>query len=272
MAAEIRKPDIKTRYVWRYNVHTEFKLIQDCVDRYPFATMDTEFPGVIYRPHKHVNMSSSDLYAFLKANVDSLNLIQIGLTLSDSDGNLPDLGSDSTQYIWEFNFRDFDIYRDYCSADSIELLRTNGIDFDKNMIDGIDSGDFAALLMSSGLILNDSAVSWVTFHGAYDFGYLVKMLTQRNLPTDLEEFMELVKVYFGENFFDLKHMMKFCDGLFGGLDRIASALGVDRTVGKCHQAGSDSLLTCQTFLRMRDLFFKDGGLKHAGVLVGLEVF
>ncbi|OIW08473.1 hypothetical protein TanjilG_03149 [Lupinus angustifolius] len=265
------------REVWANNLESEFSLIRQLIGQYPFVSMDTEFPGVIFSQHvltktyQHQNLHPLDEYRLLKANVDELNLIQVGLTLSDARGKLPDLGTNNC-FIWQFNFCDFDVVRDKHAPDSIALLRRQGIDFERNVVDGVDSARFAAMMLSSGLLYN-KAVTWVTFHSAHDFGYLVKILTQRKLPTRLDEFLWTVRRIFGNKVYDIKHMIRYCDSLYGGLNRVAETLKVYRVVGKCHQAGSDSLLTWYVFQKIRDTYFVKGGHKKCSrVLFGLELY
>ncbi|GAB4850415.1 ccr4 associated factor, partial [Ancistrocladus abbreviatus] len=135
-----------------------------------------------------------------------------------------------------------------------------GIDFKKNNEKGVDAKRFGELLMSSGVVLNDN-VHWVTFHSGYNFGYLLKLLTCRNLPDTQAEFFNLINAYF-PTVYDIKHLMKFCNSLHGGLNKLAELLEVER-VGICHQAGSDSLLTSCTFRKLRKSFFNGSLEKYA---------
>ncbi|CAH9093707.1 unnamed protein product [Cuscuta epithymum] len=270
---------VTVREVWAHNLESEIQIIQNLVDTYYYVSMDTEFPGVVFKTQSSVRAwerrrqgSAVEQYRLLKLNVDALNIIQIGLTLSDPEGNLPDVGESGGRYIWQFNFSDFDLARDLHAPDSVLLLHGHGIDFNRTRELGIDSARFGELIMSSGLLCNEW-VSWVTFHGAYDFGYFVKILKQSPLPDRLEDFLGNLTAFFGSSVYDVKHMMKFCERLCGGLDRLAKSLDVDRVVGQCHQAGSDSLLTWHVFQKMRDVYFHHGGgERFVGVLFGLEVY
>ncbi|KAL9304564.1 hypothetical protein ACSQ67_021827 [Phaseolus vulgaris] len=70
--------------------------------------------------------------------------------------------------------------------------------------------------------------------------------------------------------YDIKHLMKFCNSLHGGLNKLAELLEVER-IGICHQAGSDSLLTSCTFRKLKDNFFSGSLEKYAGVLVQVDL-
>ncbi|KAI4326253.1 hypothetical protein MLD38_031584 [Melastoma candidum] len=258
---------ILIRDVWNDNLVEEFALIREIVDDYPYIAMDTEFPGVVLRPVGNFKSLNEYHYQTLKENVNLLKLIQLGLTFSDEKGNLPTCGTDK-YCIWQFNFREFDLDEDVYAHDSIELLKQSRIDFREYNGRGVDAKRFGELLMSSGIVLNDS-VHWVTFHSGYDFGYLIKLLTCQNLPDSQVEFFKLINLYF-PMLYDIKHLMKFCNSLHGGLNKLAELLDVER-VGICHQAGSDSLLTSCTFRKLKENFFSGSLEKYAGILYGLGV-
>lgn len=262
-----KSDSIYIREVWNDNLEEEFALIREIVDAFPYIAMDTEFPGIVLRPVGNFKTSNEYHYQTLKDNVDMLKLIQLGLTFSDEQGNLPKCGTEK-YCIWQFNFREFNVNEDVFANDSVELLRQSGIDFQKNNEKGIDTRRFGELLMSSGIVLNDN-VHWVTFHSGYDFGYLLKVLSCQNLPDTQAGFFSLINMYF-PTLYDIKHLMKFCNSLHGGLNKLAELLEVER-VGVCHQAGSDSLLTSCTFRKLKENFFSGSLEKYAGVLYGLGV-
>ncbi|MBA0649422.1 hypothetical protein Goklo_016987, partial [Gossypium klotzschianum] len=116
---------VVVRQVFAEDLDSELLMIKTAILRYPFVSIDTEFPGTIFKPSKQVIR----------------------------EGNLPDFDSPFS-YVWEFNFRDFDINRDCYASDSIELLKCQGIDFEKNKEKGIDSKDFAKKFWDYGLLFN----------------------------------------------------------------------------------------------------------------------
>lgn len=250
------------RDVWKHNLEEEFRTIRQIVQKYHYVAMDTEFPGVVARPIGEFRSSADYQYQLLRCNVDLLRIIQLGLTFMDEDGKTPPGYS-----TWQFNFK-FNLSEDMYAQDSIDLLQNSGIQFKKHEEDGIDPLDFAELLMTSGIVLMEN-IKWLSFHSGYDFGYLLKLLTDQNLPSEESEFFELLRIYF-PTIYDVKYLMKSCKNLKGGLQEVADQLEL-RRVGPQHQAGSDSLLTGMAFFKMREMFFEDNidNAKYCGHLYGL---
>ncbi|KAI4463806.1 ccr4-not transcription complex subunit [Holotrichia oblita] len=164
--------------------------IRDIVQKFPYVAMDTEFPGVVARPIGEFRSTADYQYQLLRCNVDLLRIIQLGLTFLDENGKTPG-GSYTT---WQFNFK-FNLSEDMYAQDSIELLQNSGIQFKKHEEEGIEPLDFAELLMTSGIVLMDN-IKWLSFHSGYDFGYLIKLLTDNNLPQDESEFLNCLNYIF----------------------------------------------------------------------------
>lgn len=120
-------------------------------------------------------------------------------------------------------------------------MKDAGIDF-KNLTEfGIDPIAFADQLISSGLVLNDD-IKWVTFHGSFDFAYLLKNLLNSDLPNTMDQFMDSIRQFF-PIVYDLKIMVGEMNDLkSGSLSKLAMDLDIRRS-GTQHQAGSDALLT-----------------------------
>lgn len=254
--------DCGIREVWAHNLEDEFRHIRQIVQAYNYVAMDTEFPGVVARPIGEFRTPADFQYQLLKCNVDLLKIIQLGLSFLNKDGKTP-----PGYTTWQFNFK-FNLGEDMYAQDSIELLQNSGLQFKKHEEEGIDPMDFAELMMTSGIVLMDN-IKWLSFHSGYDFGYLLKILTNHHLPQEESEFFELLRIYF-PNIYDVKYLMKSCKNLKGGLQEVADQLELER-VGPQHQAGSDSLLTGLTFFKMRELFFEDNidDAKYCGHLYGL---
>lgn len=207
-------------------------------------------------------MPSQSYYESIKQNVDNLKVIQIGISLCDEKGHYPQ-GTTT----WQFNLK-FDLEKEQFSPESIDLLERSGIDFMQLKARGISMEKFGEHLMTSGLILNED-VYFISFHGCYDFAYLLKILTNLHLPDSEIQFFNLLKTYF-PNYYDIRYLVRLYDHYRGSLQRLANELDVSR-YGTQHQAGSDSIVTKEVFFNLKnnsnvDINFKD----EKNILFGFE--
>lgn len=224
--------------VWADNFEDEINTISEIIHKYPYVAIDTEFPGTIHS----VSTKLKDYnYRSIKANVDDLNMIQFGLTLSDEKGNFPE-GSCT----WQFNMK-FDLDKEKHSLESINLLTNSGLDFKKHAKDGIDHTEFGNLITCSGLVLFEN-IKWIAFHGTYDFAYFIKVLTNKPLPETESDFLSLLKIYC-PIIYDVRHIIRNYDLYSKSLQKLAQELDVERK-GVQHQAGSDSQVTSLVFYKL----------------------
>jgi CCR4-NOT transcription complex subunit 7/8 len=245
--------------VYEDNFVQEMKNLTSLIKEYNYIGMDTEFPGIVYSIS---DLSDDFYYKSLKLNVDSLKLIQLGITLSNEKGEYP------TPYrTWQFNF-EFDYTKDKSSQSSMLLLMSSGIDFNKMKKNGINHKKFIELFKNSGLVLNPN-IHWISFHGSYDFAYLLSNLLGNSLPKNEKEFTQILGLFF-PNHYDIRILVKSKNYLKGSLNKLANYLDVERE-GKIHQAGSDSLVTIEVFWRLikNGIISKEDIIEEKNIIYGI---
>jgi CCR4-NOT transcription complex subunit 7/8 len=210
-------------------------------------------------------------------------MIQLGITLFNIDGKeVPQNALNGVRKnpypqnitvcpcTWSFNFR-FDLEKDMCNEESVQLLKKAGFDFEKLASLGIEPLAFGARLVSSGLAYSDD-VHWISFHSGYDFGYLTKLIWNQALPENEEAYRRQIQRYF-PNIWDVKYMLRHAQSLArrgvlnetgtrvierlgtrSGLQDLADELACIRN-GTQHQAASDAWLTGAVFWSMKNKVF-----------------
>nr|UXY86896.1 CCR4-associated factor [Cryptomonas paramecium] len=236
---------MKIIQIWNDNVDKGMKIMTKLIEKYNYISMDTEFPGIVSIPIEYE--ASEERYQTLKHNVNILQIIQLGFSFANKNGDTP-----KTKTCWQFNF-DFDFGEDMFAQNSLDLLINSGVNFQKHKKKGIKINSFIHSLIRCGFLFNKK-IKWISFHSGYDFGYLIRMLSQKNLPDDESVFFKLLYYYF-PCYYDIKYLSICFKTLHGGLDKIAEKLKVFR-IGRQHQAGSDSLLTLKIFFKLKKIFFK----------------
>lgn len=235
------------RDVYDQDVLREFAHIARIKNDYPIISLDTEFPGVISLPQL-APTPEEHKYQLLKANVDGMKLIQVALTLTNEQGQLPMIDG-AYCGAWQFNLRDFNLMVDIYEPSSIDILTGCGINFSKNRREGIDSHKFTLLLVGSDLVHN-RALKYISYQGDYDFAYLLKLLTLKLLPNSEAEFKQKQSLFFGD-VHDLRQMqLQHFGHIQGGLQAMANCFGIER-IAAPHQAGSRSLATALVFHKIQ---------------------
>jgi CCR4-NOT transcription complex subunit 7/8 len=123
--------------------------------------------------------------------------------------------------------------------------------------------------MTSGLLLNDD-IFWISFHGIYDFAYLLRVSTNLFLPENEGVFFETLRIYF-PHYYDIRYLVRYTENFRGSLSKLGQELNINR-IGTQHQAGSDSLITCEIFNKLRlEYISSDVLLGDKNVLFGIGV-
>jgi CCR4-NOT transcription complex subunit 7/8 len=227
------------REVWAWNLDEEFDALLAAVagEAGVILALDMEFPGFVYVEPPGGNIGVR--YQALRENVDSLRPIQLGLAVASAEGIL--------RGVWSFNLS-FDVDVDLHTEQSVAFLRAAGINFPRHASEGIDAEVLGRRLAGSYLVGHHGrSPCWVTFSGAYDLGYLLKLITNgQPLPQEPSAFDSVLSV-----FCPTRHELR--DHLaHGSLDKLARQHGVKRH-GQAHTAGSDALLTLELFLCVKGL-------------------
>eukprot|EP00730_Choanoeca_flexa_P019368 TRINITY_DN9454_c0_g1_i1.p1 TRINITY_DN9454_c0_g1~~TRINITY_DN9454_c0_g1_i1.p1 ORF type:complete len:277 (+),score=47.98 TRINITY_DN9454_c0_g1_i1:103-831(+) len=222
--------------------------IRTVVQQFPFISVHVQDLGIVGVPLGTFQSSEDHAFQSLICNINLLKMVQLGLTFFDQDGNRA-----SPVSTWQFNFR-LNVQDDMCTKSSIDNLSRQGHRFQQMDKDGIDINVFAEVMTTSGLVLCED-VTWISFSHGLEFGHLIQALTGTVLKQSENEYYELLKIFFPQQY-DVNYMMRSCKDLHGSLADIADTLKIARANGS-QQAGVESILLGEVFFKMRAQYFEN---------------
>ncbi|KAI6214080.1 hypothetical protein M3Y94_00226400 [Aphelenchoides besseyi] len=234
--------------VWASNLEEEFANMRVLASKATHIIAAIEFPGVCMTPLGTFFSREQYSYQQLLVNVNALKPIQFGFTFVHDS---PTHGQ-SQMSVWQFNLH-FDREEDMFTNEAIEAYEQAGFNFQRHSTDGVKLLDFGDLLTTSGVIA--SKLTWVSYHSAFDFGFLTRSVCGGALPADIREFYRMFRKYF-KVAFDVKQLLwhpllkrKQLTPTMS-LQEIATALNIPRW-GFRHQAASDSVMTARVFFQLK---------------------
>ena len=250
--------------VWAWNFDQESANLRRFAAGARYVALNVQYPGLVHVPGKdHTDLTAEQRYAIVKANVDALKPLQVGIAVCHREGRI---------LAWEFNLRDFRRLTDPHDKKSLAYLAGRGLDVDTFAIHGVDAGRLGAMLLNySGLIGPSRGLSWVTYTGAYHVAYLLKIVTGGGpLPQDVAGFDGAVQKFLGERVYDVARMAADCPALPVGLERIAAHLGFHTPWGSPRLAGAAGVRALQVLRSLERGEFGGNVESYRGVLQGLQ--
>ncbi|OEL31126.1 putative CCR4-associated factor 1-like protein 9 [Dichanthelium oligosanthes] len=255
-------PSIPVHRVWADNLEPELDFLHNFAGNARYAAVNIHYPGVVHgTKQNHSLMTADERYGAMKANVDALKPIQVGITIYNDNGHVA---------AWEFNLRGFHPAADPHAPSSVKYLESRGLSFRDHQAHGITAARLAAGLNSCGLF-NRLGISWVTYTGASHIAYLMKVLSAGDpLPDDLGGFLNMVRQLLSEDVYDVARMAVDC-GLPAGLERVASTLHLVPAALSPQLAGAGSVLALQAFMRLKDNELGGDVNRFRGLIHGIQV-
>ncbi|KAI6234626.1 Poly(A)-specific ribonuclease [Aphelenchoides fujianensis] len=255
--------DVALHDVWANNLEEEFENLRILATKATHVIAAIEFPGVCMTPLGTFFSREQYSYQQLLVNVNALKPIQFGFTfVHDSRTH-----GQSQMSVFQFNLH-FDREEDMFTDEAIQVYEAANFNFRRHSTEGIKLLDFGDLFTTSGLIA--SKLVWVSFHSAFDFGFLTRSLCGGSLPPDVRHFYRMFRKYF-KVAYDVKQILQHpqlaranlkpemtlqeassrpCSSFVDGGLQVATALNVPRW-GLPHQAASDSILTARIFFQLK---------------------
>lgn len=236
--------------VYSYNLQFAFDVLRAQYYCHKVIAVDTEFTirNGAYET-RCVASEPEKLFSYYAHNIMHDDLLQIGFTLTDEDGNLA-----PGVHTFQFNMHyDTSKASDVKADNMFFLLNTPKIDFLALEICGIKQEEFVKEILESEIFANKK-LTLVTFAGVMDYYFLIQMLaTNKDEPLckEREMFLKVMHAYF-PNSYDVQCMIGDEERNFGATSLTKLAAFHKCTVkGRMqHQAGSDA---CQTSILFHDI-------------------
>lgn len=180
--------------VWKHNVAKELHRLSLYTKYYNVVSINTVFPGSLYREEEVKNVPKPlRPFELMARNVKENKLIQLEISIATELGDTSIDGG-----VWLFNFR-FDTDLDNTSVGRESALNGSGMEGECLRTERIPHTQFFNALESSGLFSNPE-LRWVSYNGLYDFGYLVKHLCGNRGLQNARVFQERLQKYFPKRY------------------------------------------------------------------------